>query len=103
MSRMSVQLQEFQVKYDGPALADHTMDVRDLAPALLSIGKLVREASEELHPGLDLNVHVKNVGEGCFITELLLHAQPAVDLFAGDEVAAGLNVATTLGFLGLAE
>ena len=31
---------EFKVSYDGPALREHTMDVRDLAPALLSLANL---------------------------------------------------------------
>lgn len=40
--------QEFQVAYDGPA-DTHSMDVQDLAPALIAFGKLIREANAQLN------------------------------------------------------
>ena len=33
------------LRYDGPGLADHKMDVRHLAPALMGFGNLCREAN----------------------------------------------------------
>ena len=36
----------FEVVYDGPALAGHQMDVRELAPALLGVGNLLRVGFE---------------------------------------------------------
>lgn len=42
---------KFQVRYSGPLLADHTMDVRDLAPAMLALGDLIREANNEINEG----------------------------------------------------
>lgn len=39
----------FQVVYDGPALASHEMDVRDLAPALIAISDLLERANEALN------------------------------------------------------
>jgi hypothetical protein len=32
----------FQLRYDGPALSEHGMDVADLAPALLALGDLIK-------------------------------------------------------------
>lgn len=37
------------VRYDGPALTFHEMDVRDLAPALLALGELCEVANEALN------------------------------------------------------
>ncbi|TXM98396.1 hypothetical protein FV242_28800 [Methylobacterium sp. WL64] len=40
--------QEFLVAYDGPSRADdHSIDVRNLAPALLAFGRLLLEANTE--------------------------------------------------------
>jgi hypothetical protein len=38
-----------ELRYDGPALADHKMDVADLAPALMAFGSLCREANRVLN------------------------------------------------------
>lgn len=43
---------DFSIAYDGAALAergDHSIDVQTLAPALLAIGKLIREANTEFN------------------------------------------------------
>lgn len=37
------------IRYDGPALAEHEMDVHDLAPALLALGDLCRTANAALN------------------------------------------------------
>ena len=39
----------FEIVYDGPALAEHQMDVRDLAPALHGLGVLIRSANASLN------------------------------------------------------
>ena len=68
----------FQIAYNGPATADHSMDVQQLGPALLSVGDLCREANTVIYgpDAPDVNVHVRaNFEEGCFdITFDLLKA-----------------------------
>lgn len=39
----------FNLVYDGPALEEHRMDVRTLAPALLALGDMVERANEILN------------------------------------------------------
>jgi hypothetical protein len=36
---------KFEVAYDGEALREHSMDVQDLAPALLALGNLIRDTN----------------------------------------------------------
>lgn len=40
---------QLKLSYDGPSLRDGTMDVQDLAPALLAFGQLIQEANRELN------------------------------------------------------
>jgi hypothetical protein len=39
----------FEIAYDGDDLRDHAMDVQQLAPALLSLGNLIRDANAYLN------------------------------------------------------
>jgi hypothetical protein len=41
--------QAFQVAYDGRVLDQHSMDVQELAPALLAFGRLIRETNVQLN------------------------------------------------------
>ena len=55
----------FTIVFDGEALQDHTMDVRDLAPALLSLSQLFDETSRLLYGDkVDVRLHVKAVESG---------------------------------------
>lgn len=65
----------FAINYDGPVLKDHTINAKDLAPALLAISDLCQEANYALG-GEDFNVEVrvKATGEGSFDVLLLLDA-----------------------------
>lgn len=45
----SMSRDNFQLAYDGPAVRDGTMDVYELAPALLSVGDLIRDANRFLN------------------------------------------------------
>jgi len=39
----------FDVVFDGDALAEHKMDVQDLAPSLLGLGDTIRKANTKLN------------------------------------------------------
>lgn len=86
----------FLVRYDGPDLATHQMDVRDLAPALLALGELVQELNSTLypdHPPVSLKINA--AGSGSFSVHLLLshqEIQTMVGVLSSDAVTAINNV-----------
>ena len=58
---------KFAIKYDGPALENHTMNAKDLGPALLAISSLCQEANRVLTgENAEVEVQVKAAGEGSF-------------------------------------
>jgi hypothetical protein len=65
----------FEVKYEGEALRDGRMPVRDLAPALLALGQLFTEASQLLYPDNDpVALEIQATREGSFEVDLILQA-----------------------------
>lgn len=51
---------DFDLEYDGPALVEHEMDVRDLAPALLSAADLFQVLNRRINPGSrDIQVNIR--------------------------------------------
>jgi hypothetical protein len=60
--------------YDGDALADHAMEVTDLAPALLGVAKSCRRANQLLNgPNSTLSVRMRSeLQPGCFHADLEL-------------------------------
>lgn len=94
---------EFKITYKGPALANGTMDVRDLAPSLMGLGYLFTDANTVLNEDRSLvQVNVKSGFEhGSFKIDFQLVekvAAEARDFFAGDSASAAANLAELLGF-----
>jgi len=87
---------QFSISYDGPALADHKMNVRDLAPALLAVGELFDAANQVLNgDASQVAVHVRAHEPGCFTIDLevVQHLiQRGIALLTGDGFTAALNL-----------
>lgn len=96
----------FRITYDGPALQAHTMDVRDLAPALLALGDLCEESGRTLF-GESVRVRVDvraSFRTGSFGIDLSVSAQLAQQLMAwlsGDGATAVANAKTILEVIGI--
>lgn len=95
----------FQVIYDGPALTGSTIDVRDLAPALIALGDILEQANMTLNSGhakiaLRVNASFKS---GCFgidfsVVQSLL--DQALGLFKQTPVVSAKELVELLGFVG---
>lgn len=94
----------FHILYDGPALANHEMNVNDLAPALLALGEVVETANEVLNgpkrARVSLNVKA-SFKTGCFGIELdvaqTLLQQMGV-LFSSAQAITAQDLLRWLGF-----
>lgn len=65
----------FQLAYEGSALDDHRMNVEDLAPSLLALGKLVNTINNSANNGqfqasLSVNANFK---KGSFLVDLIVN------------------------------
>lgn len=96
---------EFTVIYDGDALRDGTIDVRDLAPALLGLGDLVAQTNREVTGGqVAVALRVRSDFErGSF--EITLEIQQLYDqfvqIFSGPDATAWAAFMEILGISGL--
>ena len=87
---------QFTIAYDGPSLRDGVMDVRDLAPALLAVGKLFDAANQTINGNAAIvSVRVRATVPGSF--EILIDLAQTITqhltyLFAGDRATAAANL-----------
>lgn len=93
---------EFKIAYDGEALRSNSMDVRDLAPALLAFGKLFDEANRVINDNkTSVRLQVKATTAGSFNISFLLDQSFLTQItgfLTGEPVTAAANLITLLGF-----
>ena len=95
----------FKICYDGPALASHEMNVKDLAPALLSVGELLEDANRILNGDkTKVAVNIKATTPGSVNVDLSLIQQliPQLQtLFNSPETTAIINAKELLSIVGI--
>ena len=87
----------FRVTYDGDAIANGRIDVQDLAPALLALADVFREANAVVFPDADpVSLQVQALEDGSFDVGLVLAHQDLVDrivsIFTSDPAQAIVNL-----------
>jgi len=94
--------QSFKVTYDGEALRSGAMTVRDLAGALLAVGKAIEEANRLFNGDrIAISVNVLAVKPGSCTIELLCNHsffQSIKDFFAGEDITTVTALLSLLGF-----
>lgn len=87
---------DFTLTYDGPALASHEMDVRELAPAMLAVGELFDAMNMLLNgEAAEVQVNVRAHDPGCFsvVFDIVQSWRDgAMSFLAGDVVTAAMNL-----------
>lgn len=101
---MAINEVNFTIKYDGEALAQHSMDVKDLAPSLISFSDFLEEAYQNLH-GRDkkLRVKFKANKEGSLGVDLQVVAdliESFTTFFNSKQISALKNFLEIVGIVG---
>lgn len=95
----------FTIAYNGPALRNHAMDVRALAPALLGFGTLFDAANSVLNgENAKTKVKVSALESGSFqisFEVIQTFYSHIVALLSGPDISAAANLQSLLGFGGL--
>lgn len=85
----------FTLTYDGPALRNSEMNVRDLAPAMLAVGETFEALNALFNDGeTQVAVHVRALDAGSFniVFDVVQGYKHARDLFAGADATAVVNM-----------
>lgn len=92
------------IRYDGPALAGHEMDVQDLAPALLALADVIQLANQKFN-GSQANMKVlvnADVEQRCFMIDISLVQSfmgQARTLLGSDDVKTAKEIAEWVGIM----
>lgn len=97
----------FHIKYDGLALENNEMEVRDLAPSLVAIADLLEESNSILNGGsAKVSVNVRgSFKDGSFGIDLTLIQdvyQQVIDFFNSEGIIAATALLQLLGLDGIA-
>ncbi|NMW30831.1 hypothetical protein HKD42_02000 [Altererythrobacter sp. RZ02] len=90
------------LKYDGPALVDHEMDVQDLAPALLALADMIQTANRKFNGSqTEIKVLVNtDVEQKCFMIDISLvqsFLDQAKDLLGSENAKTAREIAEWIG------
>lgn len=93
------------IRYDGPALGSHEMDVQDLAPALLALADMIQIANRKFNGDkADIRVLVNaDVEQKCFMIDLSLvmsFLDQAKTFLDSDRVKTAREIAEWIGLIG---
>lgn len=95
---------EVQLRYEGPALLEHKMDVADLAPAVGAFGDLCREANRVINGdrgGVRVYIHA-DIGANCITLSFDIVrsiAEQAMDFVRDDRVATIKEIIEWVGII----
>lgn len=92
------------IRYDGAALANHEIDVRDLAPALIALADIVQIANRKFNDDrAEIRVLVNaDVEQRCFMIDISLvmsFLDHAKSFFDADRVKTAKEIADWLGII----
>ncbi|WP_392559323.1 hypothetical protein [Orbus mooreae] len=93
---------KFRILYDGPILDNHQMEIRDLAPALMSLSDAIDITAKHIYgPKTKMSIKVKaSFREGSFGIDFSIMSEIIGDIvrfLTGSGVTAALNVVGVIG------